>query len=509
MNFINRVAKEHPRVARLWIVVAVTSVYVALTLGAALTKRPWSDEGWFANASWNLSTRGWMGTTVLEPNGFLVGIDQYTYWVMPLYLVVQAAWYDVFGFSLLSSRALSLIFGLIALFSWFTIMKSLCGEKLGLLTAGLLAFDYNFIMSSSFGRMDLMCAALGAAGMAAYLSLRKRNLGWAIFVSNSLVAASGMTHHLGILALIGLTFLIFWLDYKRLEWRYLATAVTPYALALLMWSFYIIKNPQLFITQFLGNAATDNRLQTLTAPMTALVREVSERYLIGFGLASHSVGHSGPIRLKALILLAYAVSITGVLLIAEIRKDRGFKTVLILTLLFGVTLSVWDGQKLTTYLIHVIPLYTAILAIWINWCWNKRILHRWLILLIMAGFVALQVGGTLQRIRLDTYHRAYLPAVNFLKKEINEGRVVMASAELGFGLGSFNGLLDDPKLGFFSGKRPDFIVVEEVYRSEIDACKTLFPERFKYANKLLSDEYHQIYDHENYQIFARDTAVTR
>jgi hypothetical protein len=83
----------------------------------------------------------------------------------------------------------------------------------------------------------------------------------------------------------------------------------------------------------------------------------------------------------------------------------------------------------------------------------------------------------------------------------------MASAELGFGLGSFNGLLDDPKLGFFSGKRPDFIVVEEVYRSEIDACQTKFPERYKYANKLLSQEYQKIYDHENYQIFARNTAI--
>ena len=170
-----------------WIAVGIAITFITLAVASALTKRPWADEGWFANAPFTLITKGWMGTTSLEPTGFLKGIQEYTYWVMPLHLVLQAGWYKVFGFSLLAMRSISIVFGLVGLVSWFLIVKALSGsDRTALLTATLLALDYNYIQSSSFGRMDLMCASLGAAGLAAYLSLRERNLSWAIFLGNCL-----------------------------------------------------------------------------------------------------------------------------------------------------------------------------------------------------------------------------------------------------------------------------------------------------------------------------------
>ena len=229
-----------------WLVLSATGVFVVLSVASSLTKRPWSDEGWFANAPWNLVTRGWMGTTVVEQASqpFLNGIDRYTYWVMPLHLILQAAWYKVFGFSLLTMRSLSLIFGLVALGSWFLIMKALSQDNtVTTLTVVLLALDYNFIMSSSFGRFDLMCAALGTAGLAAYLALRERNLTLAILLGNCFVVASGMTHHLGILALAGLIFLVFFFDRKQLKWQHLLVVLIPYVIAATAWSFYILQKP--------------------------------------------------------------------------------------------------------------------------------------------------------------------------------------------------------------------------------------------------------------------------
>jgi 4-amino-4-deoxy-L-arabinose transferase-like glycosyltransferase len=487
-----------------WIAVGVAALYTALTIAVALTKRPWSDEGWFANAPFTLVTKGWMGTTALEPAGFLEGINQYTYWVMPLHLLLQAAWYKIFGFSLLSMRSISLVFGLVALVSWFLIMKSFSGSNnVGLLAAALLALDYNFIMSSSFGRMDLMCASLGAAGLASYLTIRKRNLTLAVTVSNCLVVASGMTHHLGILPFFGLIFLILSFDRKRLQWRHLGYAITPYVLALVAWSFYILKSPRLFIAQLSGNATTGNRLGSLKNPLMGLSREITERYFTGFGLGPHSMGHSGPIRLKVIILLTYVVAFLGVLMVGEIRKHRGYRTLLILAAMFFTTLAIWDGQKETWYLIHVIPAYTAILAVWITWCWNKRFAPKWLLVAAVVGFVGLQLGGVLQRIRLDNYHRSYLPAVDFLRSKGNNGQLIMGSSELGFGLGSFDHLVDDSRLGFYSGKKADFIVVEEVYKSQIDAYETKRPDLYRYINSMLTNEYQKIYDHELYQIYAR------
>src|SRR5436309_2288758 len=83
------------------------------------------------------------------------------------------------------------------------------------LTAALLAVDYSFVMGASFGCMDLMCAALGFAGLAAYLSLREKHFAWAVLVSHTLVAASGLTHFMGILHFAGLVFLTLYFDRRR------------------------------------------------------------------------------------------------------------------------------------------------------------------------------------------------------------------------------------------------------------------------------------------------------
>ena len=193
----------------------VVLAFLALAVGSALTKSPWSDEAWFAQAGLNLATRGEMTTPVLETAGTnFKGLERHTYWVMPLHLVTQAGWYKVFGFSLFSMRMLSAVFGVLALFSWYFIVGNLSGNrKVALITFVLLAFDYIFVMAASFGRGDMMSAALGAAGLAAYLCLRERDFKWAIFASQSLIAACGLTHpNGGVAFFVGLLFLTLYFD---------------------------------------------------------------------------------------------------------------------------------------------------------------------------------------------------------------------------------------------------------------------------------------------------------
>jgi len=349
----------------------------------------------------------------------------------------------------------------------------------------------------------MMCAALGAAGLAAYLTLRERNLTYAVLFGNCFVVASGMTHHLGLLGLFGLIFLAFFFDRKRLQWRHFFVALVPYIIAASAWSFYILKSPSLFLAQFKGNATADDRLGTLMAPLAGLRREITERYLIGFGLGPHSVGNSGPIRLKALILLAYVVALVGFVLVKDIRKKKGYQALLILAALYFVVLTIWDGQKLTWYLIHVIPIYTGILAVWVVWCWDTVFVPRWLLAGAMFVFLAIQLGGVLQRIRLDAYHRNFAPAADFLKRNAHGDQVIMASAEIGFGLGNFDHLVDDSRLGFNSGKKPDFIVIEEVYRTEFESYKNRHSDLYQFIQSRLKNEYQKVYDHELYEIYAR------
>ncbi len=394
--------------------------------------------------------------------------------------------------------------GLVALISWFFILKTLSGDKkLALLTCALIALDYVFVMGASYGRMDMMCAALGFAGLAAYLHLRERNLTLAVLVSHFLITASGLTHFNGLLAVAGLLFLTVYFDRRRITWRHLAIAVIPYLIGAVGWGLYIIQEPSLFFTQFTGNAATGNRLVGLAAPWTGVRLEFTDRYLVAFGFGARSAGHAGPVRLKILILVAYAVTLLGALLTRDIRRHRGYRALLILTAIYFAILTVLDGQKLSYYLVHIVPFYTAILVVWLEWCWTHRLVPDWVITLCVGGFVALQVGGALYRMRLNTYQNSFLPAAEFLKRRADQGSTIMGSAELGFELGFKDNLVDDIRLGYLSGKRPDFIVVEETYERSFDGYERTEPELYRHISRILNEESRVAYDQGFYKIYAR------
>ena len=114
----------------------IVLVYLGLGLTDVFTRAPWCDEAWFGNPAYNLAYKGFMGTTVLEPasstwkNVKLTGIDRHTYWVMPLNLLVNAASFRVFGFSIYSMRLISLLWGLIALCVWGAILWKLTGQPM-------------------------------------------------------------------------------------------------------------------------------------------------------------------------------------------------------------------------------------------------------------------------------------------------------------------------------------------------------------------------------------------
>lgn len=497
------------RLSRRGIAVALGAllVYCALCVGSSLTKRPWSDEGWFANAAWNLMAHGSMGTPVLEPSDFLQGIDRYTYWTVPLNFVAQAAWYKVFGFGLLSTRSLSTFWGVLLMGAVFVIMRQLFRrDDVALLAVVLLAVDYVMVTGGSFGRMDMMCAALGFAAQASYLWLRERNLTQAVLVSQTLVVASGLTHFNGVLHLFALVFLALYFDRSRLRFRHVALALIPYVVGAVGWGLYILQAPSLFLTQFGGNARNMDRMSGLAAPLSAFKHEITRRYLVAYGLGTHSIGHTGPIALKSLVLVAYLVALAGIVAVRRLREQQGVRVLLVLTACFFLVMTLLDGQKLSYYLLHIVPLYTALLAVWLYWCWSERAVPRPVVAVCLAGLLLLQLGGVLYRMKINTYDASYAPAVSFLKQNARADSLIMGSAELGFALGFDRPLVDDYRLGYFSGKRPDFFVVDEIYEEAINGQQKHRPELYRHIRQTLDDDYRLVYDQSFYKIYARRDA---
>src|SRR5262245_52634252 len=228
---------------------------IAFCLGSSLllnrTVAPGRDEGWDADPGYQVYSTGHLRSAVLDPSSpkkdacegigclfhsdkptqmrtWSAGTDKRVYWHMPLHLLLQAGWYRIAGFGLIQLRIISTFFAMVLLAAWYVVVRSLAPDPiLPFLATALLAADFVFIGISSFGRMDMMCLALGVSSWAAYLTLRKSSLAKAAVVSGSLAGLACLTHPNALLGIGGLCLLVFCLDRRRWSWRIMGLAMLP------------------------------------------------------------------------------------------------------------------------------------------------------------------------------------------------------------------------------------------------------------------------------------------
>jgi 4-amino-4-deoxy-L-arabinose transferase-like glycosyltransferase len=481
----------------------ITLVYVGLAIAHALTMRPWCDEGWFSNPAENLLSTGRMETSVLDTTASwrqvnLQGIDRHTYWVMPLYLLAQAAWYRITDFSLVSMRLLSVLWGLVALLSWYVILKRLSGSTtVVLLALALLAVDFQFLLTAVNGRMDMMTFALETAALAAYLSLRERRFAAAVLVSQTLAAAGLFTHPMGALGVVGLAFVSLYCDRKRVRFVHIATAALPYIVGAAGWGLYILESPSDFVAQFSSNAS--GRLGLLTEPLAALRREIVIRYLTSYGLAP---GLPAPGRLKGIILAIYIAGVLVAFATRSIRNDRLLRILLILAAWNALGVTLLDSYGIGWYLIYIIPFAIVLLSISVNHLWSSRRVPPTAIALALTLLIAIQFVVSASRVAKND-RRDFLSAAGFLRNRLDGYRLVMASAEFGIPFRFDRRMLDDFRLGYRSRKTPDLIVMDSPrYCLWSELLRDQDPGNYRYIHNLLSS-YRVVYNHGAYRMYER------
>src|SRR5207244_10329460 len=125
----------------------------------------------------------------------------------------------------------------------------LSGSRLaGSLTTAFLAVDYTFLWTAADGRMDMMCAALGWAGVAWYLALRETRWTLALLLANSFLALSLFTHPNAVMPLLTFICLLIYFDGRRVSWPDLGL-LTPYLVLAVLWGAYILERPDYFLAQ--------------------------------------------------------------------------------------------------------------------------------------------------------------------------------------------------------------------------------------------------------------------
>ena len=79
----------------------------------------------------------------------------------------------------------------------------------------------------------------------------------------------------------------------------------------------------------------------------------------------------------------------------------------------------------------------------------------------------------------------------------------MGGADLAFGTGFDSNLVSDGRFGYFTGKRPKFIVYDSAVEGSWQASRVLFPEFYEYFPRLLRDEYELAYENPGYKVYER------
>jgi hypothetical protein len=487
---------------RRWLPVLVVVCYLLLGFGRAISTSPWNDEAWYSSPSWSLIHNGTTGTPLLETAGqFWRGINLRTYWVVPLQFFVQVPWFKVFGFSLLSARCFALSWGLVGLVSWgFIVRRFTQNDVMALWTMLLLAFDYQFVSQMALDRMDAMSLGLASLAILSYLELRERHLAAAVLVSQICVAACGLTHPTpGIPVLCAVAFLAVYYDRSRISVKLLLLAAIPYLIFGAGWYWYISAAPDLFRAQFLGNVTDIDRLGGFRHPLHAVIGELRRHA----GMGGFAPGMASLYRIKILSVVIYIVAGISLLFTRAARRDPGIRPLLGLWLVYVVVMTFYDNTKEVKYAVHLVPVYDAVVAVWLIWIWQQRRAQRWIAVAVAAIFFAVNAGGLLYTSYRDDYHKAYLPVADFLKSHAKSSDLILAGSEFGFAMGFDRNMVDDERITYSSHKTPDFIVVSPNYQSFIEADRRNWPAAYHYIESLLAQRYTPIYSQNGYTIFER------
>jgi hypothetical protein len=470
----------------------ITGAYLAGAIALAKVRRPSCDEAWFAGAAWSLAFRGSMGTPLLVGDRLgLHGLAQRTYWIMPLHPVTLAGWYRLVGFSLFTSRLYSVLWGLIALWALWWIVRELTGKlSVSLFASALAGVDYAFLRGASDTRMDMMTLALGLLGLAAYLKWSQDRPRWAIFLSESFIVAGLFTHPNGMLAFLLLHAYILWKDRHLITWRNCLLAITPYLVAGLGWGLYLWPHPEDLIAQMAYNSR--GRGSLLSKPWLIPGNGFKSVLLTSFGFG---VAWAGPIvRLKAIILALYLISWISALAIPSLRKSAGTRPLFFAALIVFLGLSAQISFNGNDYVIYLIPWFASLLAISLD-----RVLQqpRWhnAGLITLGFFALLQWGGIAARVRANDYQQEYAKGVAALQAERGPRDNILGSSELGFLLGFDSLVTDNIRWNPKTDGYPNFIVIERRYEA------TLASPHFDSFRRTVRTDYEPIYNKNHFEIY--------
>ena len=276
----------------------------------------------------------------------------------------------------------------------------------------------------------------------------------------------------------------------------MGAAALPYLVFGAAWAAYVFQDLPAFADQMRGNGMNGRWTATLN-PAVILWDEIRLRYIPAFGLATR-----GWALMKLVGLAAYLAAIAGALCQPGFRRQPATRLLLLLLAAYFAGLSIFN-QKLTYYLIHILPWPIALTALYADWLWERfPRLHPALAVALVA-LVGVETGGILlkahTRSRIVADEQA---AIDFARAHARAGGRIVGSAALIYGFGFDTRLRDDARLGTTSGQTADLVIVDPIYRDLYDSWKSVRAGEMRLIAERLAG-YRLAFDDGTCQVYVR------
>jgi 4-amino-4-deoxy-L-arabinose transferase-like glycosyltransferase len=225
----------------------------------------WPDETLFADTAYELAFHERLATPVWSY--VAEGMGERAVWYPPVHFMLLALAYKFFGFGILQTRLVSLLFGVVSIIALFAISTKLTGgdRRIPVFIVALLAIDPVFIRGAIIGRGDIIAVAFMLLGFLCFVSQHKGLVKY--FSSGFFMGLSALTHLFGVMGFFAVFVLSFFERHSIIPKRMrLLLLGLPFFTLLFFWGAYALQDVNVFLKQFsgqIGEKATTQASDTL------------------------------------------------------------------------------------------------------------------------------------------------------------------------------------------------------------------------------------------------------
>ncbi len=361
-------------------IIAILFIFI-IVYSFILDKYPyiWCDESWFSNAAFTLVTQGFLGTTIIPD---FYNINHITYWQPPVYLLLLAVSFKLFGFGIVQARIVSVMLGFFTVLFTYLLGEELYNKKVGLIGSILLISNPVFFFVSRDARMDIAVVCFTLIALYFLLKALKRSKNSYYFYSGLFAMLSLLSHPNGILGILSIILIYctykfdfknFKLNLKLEEVKYLFLGPI---LLLIPYLIYIFMDFSAFTGQIKANI-----LSSAASPLSNIFCECM-RYIF---LSNFYVINSNWVNFIAILIISMYMTVLGLFYMIQNRKScNKFLIIILLTHLILFTVLISQKNEFW-YLALILPYWSILLTLPLKGKFNpKKIISIVLTILIIV-----------------------------------------------------------------------------------------------------------------------------